>query len=225
MAYSFDGLKGEYTRLLARMVIKRVAEAKSAAARLYRERARYKTVEEQTGVPWRVIAILHNREAGGSFAGVLHNGEKIIGKPLKTKLVPAGRGPFRSWEDAAVDALRLKNLHLVKDWSRERICFVAEGYNGWGYRNKGVPSAYLWAGSNNYVSGKYVADHVWSSSAIDQQLGCMVVYDYLAMLGETDGSEKPFPPPPDIEPAPTPPAKSSFLSILLAILRAIFKRG
>lgn len=220
--YTFDGLKGEYTRLLSRCVIQRVSEAKSAAARLYRERAKYKNVEAETGVPWKLIAVLHNRESGGDFKGVLHNGEKIIGKPVRTKLVPAGRGPFLNWEDAAVDALRLKGLHLIKDWSRERICYEAERYNGWGYRNKQRQSAYLWAGSNNYVSGKYVADHVWSDTAVDKQLGCMVVYEYLAIL--KDGA--PIPPPPDVEPIDPPPTthKYTLWGALVAILKAIFKR-
>lgn len=224
MAYSYEGLKGEYTRLLARMVITRPGEARAAALRLADQRARYQKVEAETGVPWRFIAITHNRESGGNFAGVLHNGEHIIGTGKKTRLVPAGRGPFKTWEEAAIDALRLKGLHLIDEWPRERICYESERFNGFGYRNKSLPSPYLWAGSSNYKAGKYVKDGVFDPSAIDKQLGCMVVYDYLAKFGD----DVPMPPPPDIEPippAPVPPAKSSFLTILLALLRAIFKRG
>lgn len=219
MAYSYEGLKGEYTRLLARMVITRAGEGRAAALRLADNRARYQRVEAETGVPWRFIAIIHNRESGGNFAGVLHNGEHIIGTGKKTRLVPAGRGPFKSWEEAAIDALRLKGLHLIEDWPRERICYEAERFNGFGYRNKSLPSPYLWAGSNNYRSGKYVADGVFDPSAVDKQLGCMVVYDYLAKMGEV------IPQPiPDVEPIPAPAPRKSFLQILAAILKAIFKR-
>lgn len=75
------------------------------AARIEANRSRYEVVSKATGVPWDVIGVIHYRESSGSFAGVLHNGQKIIGTGKKTTLVPKGRGPFSTWEDAAVDAL------------------------------------------------------------------------------------------------------------------------
>ncbi|MFG1454464.1 peptidoglycan-binding protein, partial [Xanthobacter sp. V2C-8] len=56
-------------------------------------------------------------------------------------------------------------------WSIPRCLFEGERFNGFGYRMRGVPSAYLWSGSNQYARGKYVADGVWSSTAVDQQMG------------------------------------------------------
>jgi lysozyme family protein len=44
--------------------------------------------------------------------------------------------------------------------------------NGLGYAARGVPSAYVWSGTDQYISGKYVADHVYRASAIDVQEGC-----------------------------------------------------
>jgi len=56
-------------------------------------------------------------------------------------------------------------------WSLDKI----ERYNGWGYRKLGVPSPYLWSGTDIYTAGKYVSDGHYSSAAIDQQLGCVAI--------------------------------------------------
>ncbi len=56
-------------------------------------------------------------------------------------------------------------------WSLDRI----EGYNGLGYRNRGVPSPYLFSGTTVYEKGKYTGDGKYSASAIDQQLGVVAV--------------------------------------------------
>jgi peptidoglycan hydrolase-like protein with peptidoglycan-binding domain len=47
-----------------------------------------------------------------------------------------------------------------------------ETYNGVGYANRGKPSPYLWAGTNQYGSGKFVADGVYDASHVDNQPGC-----------------------------------------------------
>lgn len=81
---------------------------------------RYVRVAKKIGCPWEFIAAIHMRESNAHFGGVLHNGEKIIGTGRKTKLVPRGKGPFDSWEEAAIHALKMKNLHKIKDWSNAR---------------------------------------------------------------------------------------------------------
>jgi lysozyme family protein len=59
-------------------------------------------------VPWELIAALHEREAGGSFKGHLHNGDPLTGR---TYHVPAGRpakgSPPFTWEASAIDALTM----------------------------------------------------------------------------------------------------------------------
>jgi lysozyme family protein len=77
--------------------------------------------------------------------------------------VPAGRGPFTSWEDAAFDALAMcpPFASRNKDWSPGGALTMLERYNGLGYAAKGVPSPYIWSGTDQYVSGKYVADHIY----------------------------------------------------------------
>lgn len=186
-APSYEKTKRGYANMWRSMKVTRISEADAAARRILADKPRYQAVENKTGVPWFFIAILHMRESSNDFRGVLHNGEHIIGTGRKTKLVPAGRGPFETWEDAAIDALKIKNLHKL-DWSTElisRIGYHGEAFNGWGYTNRGVNSPYLWAGSSHQQPGKYVADGKWSSTTVDKQMGIMPV---LARIAELDQS-------------------------------------
>src|SRR5262249_52519607 len=183
------------------------------------------------------------------FAGVLHNGEKIIGTSRKTRLVPAGRGPFATWEEAAIDALTMPPhcLHRVVNWTLERILYEIEKYNGWGYLGK-CNSPYLWSWTTEYSGGKYVADHVFSRTAIDQQAGCVAILKVLAEMDDQVAARldrkvvplvidpqapppgpvprpAPIPPPSDIHPVDPKPAPSGLFAALAAVARAIFKRG
>lgn len=167
----------------ARLQDGKKAEAEKVARRIIANRARYETVAQHIGHPelWPLIGALHDREAAGSFAGVLHNGEHIIGTGRKTSLVPAGRGPFSTWENAAVDALTMpgKQWQNIKEWPIERWLYQAEAFNGFGYYGTGVNSPYIWSGTSKQQRGKYVADHEWSSSEWDVQLGIAAVLEAL----------------------------------------------
>lgn len=147
------------------------------ATQIENNRSRYEAVSSTTGVPWDIIAVIHYRESSCSFAGVLHNGEKIIGTGRKTTLVPKGRGPFSTWEQAAIDALMncAPYAGKNKDWSLGNTLDLLEAYNGLGYRKKGLPSPYLWAGTDQYTSGKYVADGKFNQNVVDQQLGAAAI--------------------------------------------------
>lgn len=129
-----EALKSSNAIRWANVRLTRGPEFDRVAGQLVGARARYKAVEARTGVPWFIVAVIHHRESSGSFAGVLHNGEKIIGTGKVTKLVPKGRGPFPSWEEAAVDALI--NCHPYaarnKDWSVGGALALLEQYNGLG---------------------------------------------------------------------------------------------
>jgi lysozyme family protein len=133
---------------------------------------RYKEVALRTGVPWWVIACLHVREANGDFNCILHNGEQIIGDNVKTKLIPQGRGPFATWEEAAIDALSIEQLPVR--WSIEETLMFMERYNGTGYLkyHPEVLSPYLWSGTTLYSGhGKYVSDGKFSINAVELQCG------------------------------------------------------
>src|SRR5882724_3503988 len=59
-------------------------------------KARYLAVAAKTGVPWFFIAVVHEREASQSWRGSLAQGDPW--DQVSTH-VPAGRGPFQSWEE------------------------------------------------------------------------------------------------------------------------------
>ncbi len=168
----FESVRADYSRKWKDMVLSPTwtGALEVAARKLIKNSERYQSVEKKTGVPWYLIAALHERESDADFSTYLGNGE-----PLNrvTRLVPRGRGPFKDWEAGAIDAIKYDGLDKIASWPIERIAYEAEGYNGWGYRNRGVPSAYLWSGSDIYRGGKYIADGVWSSSARDKQAGVM----------------------------------------------------
>ena len=164
-------------------------QAVAAANRILQQRQRYETVARQTGVPWFVIGLIHTMEADGDFETHLHNGDPLT---ARTHHAPRGRPargtpPF-AWEESAIDALRMKRLDTITDWTVERIAYQLERYNGWGYRlhHPTTLSPYLWAGSPYYARGKYVADGVWSSTAVTQQIGAMVILQQLALLTTID---------------------------------------
>lgn len=144
-----------------------------AARRLvaFDAKARYQVVSARAGVPWPFIAVVHQREASQDWGASLAQGDPWSKVSVH---VPAGRGPFKSWEEAAVDALvncapfAARN----KDWSIGGTLTMLEQYNGLGYAARGKPSPYIWSGTDQYVSGKYVRDGVYDPNVVDQQLGC-----------------------------------------------------
>lgn len=170
-APTFRATEKGYNNMYNSIRFTRSSAINTAARKIIRNKKRYQDVEKLTGVPWYWIGVIHMRESSNNFRGVLHNGEHIIGTGRKTRLVPSGRGPFSSWESAAVDAIKIKRLHRIKDWSIARMLYEAERFNGWGYTWKGVNSPYVWGGTNHQQPGKYIRDHVWSSTAMDKQLG------------------------------------------------------
>ncbi len=134
-------------------------------------KARYAAVSEKTNVPWPFIAVAHQRESSQNWSASLAQGDPWSRVSVH---VPAGRGPFQSWEDAAVDALVDCAPHAVRnrDWSIGGTLTMLEQYNGLGYAARGIPSPYIWSGTDQYKSGKYVRDGVFDPHAVDSQLGC-----------------------------------------------------
>jgi lysozyme family protein len=174
MSYSFGALAGEYTNLLANMVIASEREAElDARAKVILARAEnedYAAVSAETGVPKLWAMASFEREAGSDYRLSPAQGDPW---DEVSRNVPRGRGPFASWADAAIDAYRLDGLDKVgaANWTWARGCYYGELFNGFGYRSHGVNTPYLWSWSNNYRRGKYTADGEWSLSTIDQQCG------------------------------------------------------
>lgn len=143
-------------------------------------KARYQAVAQKNGVPWYFIAVLHVLETGLQFDKHLHNGDPLSGR---TKKVPAGRPkkgepPF-TWEESAIDAL--EHMKFTSSgasrlsWGVSALLDRMERYNGPGYKNKGLPSPYLWAGSQFYKKGKFVKDGVYDPNAVSEQIGGAVI--------------------------------------------------
>ncbi len=132
---------------------------------------RYQAVSARTGVPWWFIAVAHEREASQRWDTQLGQGDPLTSISVH---IPKGRGPFSTWEDGAYDALvncapwAARN----RDWSVGGALTMLEQYNGLGYASRGRPSPYVWSGTDQYQSGKYVRDGVYDPSVVDIQLGC-----------------------------------------------------
>jgi lysozyme family protein len=206
----------------------RKAEAGNVALRLYKARQRYRAVERQTGVPWPAIAVIHERESSQDWRASLAQGDPWNRVSIH---VPAGRGPFDSWEAAAIDALVKCPPFLArhKDWSTAGALTALETYNGIGYAARGVPSPYLWSGTSQYRSGKYVRDGLYDPGKVDPQLGCAAL---LIALMELDPAisfagakiaKSPAPSDP-AKPSLTNPSKGSIGAFVVNLIRAIFGR-
>ena len=147
---------------------------RSTVAQIERNKGRYLAVSSKTGVPWKVIASLHNMECGLSFSEHLHNGDPLY---ARTRHVPAGRplhgNPPFPWEYSAVDALLFDHLDGA-EWKTIGLSLQSmEAYNGTGYQrfHPDTPTPYLWSWTTIYTRGKYVEDGKWDPYAMSNQCG------------------------------------------------------
>ncbi len=148
-------------------------------------RRRYEAVGQATGTPWFVISILHGMETSFNFRSHLHNGDPLS---RHTRRIPEGRPlggtpPF-TWEESAIDAIKLYKFDGLKDWSLAKTLFRFEAYNG--FRSRlfhNTNSPYLWSCSNHYVRGKYVSGGKWSDTAVSKQCGAATMLRVLVNKG------------------------------------------
>ena len=156
---------------------------------------RYIEVESSTTVPWPLVAVIHRRESDADFNTYLGNGQRLS---MRTTIEPIGRGPFSSFLEGCIDALKIDGLtgvHQKTDvwklgqewgsWPLEKMLLYAEKLNGLGYFFKGNPSPYVWGGTNIQVVGKYISDGHYDPSVMDTQPGCAPI---LWMIGFLDPS-------------------------------------
>lgn len=214
-----------------RMVVnpERLSEASAVAKKLLKSLPRYNAIAAITGVPAPVIMAMHERECGGNFRGALCNGELIIGTDKKTKLVPAGAGPWATFEAGAIWALaKYKGVQ----WDIPEISFTLNAFNGFGYDKYDEPSPYLYGGTNIQKRGKYVRDRVYDATVMDTQLGGLAVLEIILQLEPAlhaqlgiDKTPVVLPPPPTITvpkdhvvvppnvvPTPVPPAPGHYVT-------------
>lgn len=171
-----------------------------AAARLVAAKARYQSISPQTSVPWPAIALIHERECSQDWSRNIAQGDPW--NAVSTH-VPIGRGPFASWEEAAIDALtQCGTPAIMSHWTQwdtvGGLLTRLEMYNGLGYANlsPSAPSPYVWSRTSPYVSGKYVADHDYDPTVVDSQEGCAPLLAAMMALDPTIQTDFGWDPPP-----------------------------
>lgn len=187
MQHPFSALQSEYVDLLRSVKITRLQSADAAARYIISNKERYAAVERETDVPVVVLGALHWREASGNFKTNLAQGDPLS---WPSTHVPKGRPPLQpgmsfpvTWEYAAIDAVKFDHLDdNSQPWSLPYACFKSEAWNGFGPRNHGINTGYLWAGTNQYSGGKYVADGVWNPNVVDAQIGVVPIFLRVAEL-------------------------------------------
>ena len=187
--FTFESLRDEYVSLFNSCVI---SDAHRAQVTWYVNKLTdttydksYDTVEDAVCIPWYFVGIIHAMEASFNFDAHLHNGDPL---DKKTVHVPAGRPlvwlPPTDWPSSAEDALTIEGFANQTDWSLARTLYRMEAYNGFGSRRKGINTPYLWAFSNHYTKGKYVADGKWNPDYVSTQCGGAVMLKALITGGK-----------------------------------------
>ena len=173
----------EYQRLFDTCVIRpeKLPEIKPIVNKILSGKSRYEIIANKVNIPWYFIGITHSLECSCDFNKHLHNGDPLTARTVQ---IPKGRPrtgtpPF-DWDFSAEDAL--SDFANWKDWSIPGILYKLEGYNGYGYHSKGINSPYLWSFSNHYAKGKFIADKVYSPTAVSKQCGAAIL---LRRLTET----------------------------------------
>ena len=138
-------------------------------------------------MPWQVIGVIHTMESSGDFSKHLHNGDPLTQRTVR---VPRGRptksDPPFNWIDSAADALEYDGLDkAVADYATVGgILYWLESYNGFGYRDRGINSPYLWACTQHYDRGLYVSDGVFDANRRSDACGSGAMLQRMVERGE-----------------------------------------
>lgn len=189
MQHPYESLKSEFIQLISRAHIRPECEhvLEMTGHRLLHDKAIYQRIFDTTGVPVAALMALAEREMTGNLHCYLGNGQRLT---MRTTIVPIGRGPFPDTPDGfvrgAIDALHLDGLDQIaktdEGWSMARFAYESELWNGFGYRSHGIPSPYVFGGTAVQRPGKFVRDHVYSSTLMDPQLGTIAIVEKLFEL-------------------------------------------
>lgn len=183
----FDKLRAEYETLFntCRINSSRAGEVAWHRNRLLKYRPHYEEVAARTGAPWWFVGIVHALEASFNLAGHLHNGDPLTARTVQ---VPTGRplqwNPPSDWMSSAIDAIQYAGYADKQDWSIPIALYRFESYNGFGYRNRGLNTPYLWSFSNHYTAGKFVSDGKYNPAVVSKQCGAAVMLKALLVAGD-----------------------------------------
>jgi lysozyme family protein len=193
---TLSALRDEFDTLLKTCVIRpnRLAAVQEICDKILNNQARYEKIGKGSGVPWFMVAVIHSLEGDLDFGTHLHNGDSLkrrtVNEPKNRP--PTGNPPF-TFEESAKDALTFDRMNVNLEPSFAGICFKLEGFNGFGSRFKGIHTPYLWSFSNHYTAGKFVADGVFSPTAVSKQCGAGVILRRLLEMKAIDFAEQPIP--------------------------------
>jgi lysozyme family protein len=235
MTHQADALLPEYAKLLPMMRVTNSGLINPVAAKLvsiYRN-GQYGAVPQKTGIPLLFIAPSFEREASSNFSRSPAQGDRWDRPSVN---VPRGRGPFDSWEDAALDAYHLNRLDQVgaANWTWPLLCYYGELFNGEGYRDYyHMRSPYLWGGTNLQQIGKYTSDGKFDAGHFDTQPGIVPLAMRIAQLEPALAQEIPGAWPFALGPAsntappsaPSPVAGHDIFAIQRALAAAGFDPG
>ena len=143
-------------------------EVDHAIAAMQAAQARYAALADRAGVPWYLVAVVHQREGSGNFSQSVRDGHRL----------PAGL----SWEDDAL-AVMQEQCGGWHNWSLPGLLYRLEAYNGFGYRQYQVNSPYLWSFATCYTKGKFVADGRFDPDQVDKQPGTAVILHRMVAQG------------------------------------------
>lgn len=191
MTVDIDALKARnLTRWNAMQVHPgRIPEADRVVRRLIGNWTQYVMIGSATKVPPAVVACIHERECGGANAH-LANGDSLRARTVHVPrgIIPEPAQPPFGFAEAGVYAIKIvDHLDSWQDWTPGGALTALERYNGLAYARMGIPSPYVFAASDQYEHGKYVADGVFDSNYVDQQLGCAVILARLIAAGADTG--------------------------------------
>lgn len=153
-----------------RIVINRLPEIhKAAKLVMSRKAALYMPAEKATGVPWIMFGVTHYREGNCNPLTNVLNGQRW---DRVTTITPKGLGPWPDWISCAQDAAERHAWVDVTRWSIAKMLQEGERYNGLGYANMDKDSPYVFSCTHwGRGVGKYVADGVYDTKAVDKQVG------------------------------------------------------
>ena len=186
--YKHDDLRVQRW-LSASVPARHVPAVDKVVRRIMLHKARYVAVDKQTGVPWYVIAGLHNMESSGSFRHHLHEGSPLTSR---TRWIPKGRpktgSPPFLWEYSAKDALNYDSMGSKRWAYLFDTLWAVQCYNGTGYwrYHRDVPTPYLYSKCTVFGKekpGKYVSDGKWSSTARSKQIGVAAIWRRMEAKG------------------------------------------
>ncbi len=168
----------------ARLTDSQKADLEKFTQNYMANKEKYEEVAEKTGLAPEAIAAIHWRESSGNFNTYLHNGQPL---GQVTTIVPKGIY-FEDWTEAAIDAIKGQNddafwmyasdgsnTDISSTGKLSDILVFTERYNGYGMRNKGLPSSYVWSGTTTYQGGRYAGDGDFRANENDDQLGTAIM--------------------------------------------------